>query len=72
MKKESTQNSSFNEEALTSSYPPPKTARKIQKGDKVNAFVKKAFKKSLRENVMTFETWLSGHGKNNISEDGRD
>lgn len=51
------QNSSSNP-SLTSSYPPPKNAKKIQKGDKGYSLVKKAFKKGLTEKkVKDFDSW---------------
>jgi hypothetical protein len=51
-------NSSKNKSAETSSYPPPKTIRKIQKGDKGYAFVKKAFSKTFENQILNFQDWM--------------
>lgn len=44
--------------SLTSSYAPPKNAKKIPKGDKGFSMVKKAMDKGLSEKkVKDFESW---------------
>lgn len=72
MTKENTTNNSSNESSLTSSYPPPKNVKKIPKGDKGFALVKKAFGKGLKENVKDFQSWFEEESKNNSSENGRE
>jgi hypothetical protein len=51
-------NNSSHKSEETSSYPPPKNIRKIQKGDKGYAFVKKAFSKTFENTIMKFSDWL--------------
>ena len=58
MTKINTTNSFSNKSAETSSYPPPKTIRKIQKGDKGYAFVKKAFSKTFENAILKFSDWV--------------
>ena len=46
--------------SLTSSYAAPKNAKKIQKGDKGYALVKKAFKGISEKSVKDFDSWVKG------------
>lgn len=48
---------SSSDPALTSSYAPPKNVKKIQKGDKGYALVKKAFRSVSEKSVKDFESW---------------
>ena len=53
----------------TSSYTPPKTIRKIQKGDKGYALVKKAFDKAFEgDTIMNFSDWTKKENKENVKE----
>lgn len=52
--------------SLTSSYAAPKNAKKIQKGDKGYALVKKSFKNVLGEKkVQGFSEWQDSKNKKN-------
>ena len=53
----------------TSSYTPPKSIRKIQKGDKGYALVKKAFDKTFEgDTIMNFSDWTKKENKGNAEE----
>jgi hypothetical protein len=52
--------------SLTSSYAPPKNAKKIPKGDKGFSMVKKAMDKGLSEKkVKDFESWSYSENEKN-------
>lgn len=60
------QKSSLTKSPETSSYTPPKTIRKIQKGDKGYAFVKKAFDKTFEKSIMDFSEWREKNKSPNV------
>jgi hypothetical protein len=57
---------SSDKSAETDSYPPPRTIRKIQKGDKGYAFVKKAFSKTFGSTIMKFSDWVKKIENKNV------